>query len=83
MSNINATNLRKNLFDSLDQVIQYNEPLTVSTKKGNAVILSEEDYHSILETIYLISNPDFMKDLKQSKRESRKTYTRYAKGEKW
>jgi len=55
MINTNATNLRKNLFGMLEQTIKYNEPVNVSTKDGNAVILSEEEYNGIMETLYLSS----------------------------
>ena len=57
MLNTNATAFRKNLFTMLEQTIRYNEPINVSTKDGNAVVLSEEDYKSMVETIYLSSNP--------------------------
>ena len=36
---------------------KYNEPVSVSTKEGNAIILSEDDYNSIMETLYLTSIP--------------------------
>lgn len=55
MLNTNATTLRKNLFGILEQTIKYNEPVNVSTKDGNAVILSEDDYNSMMETLYLAS----------------------------
>ena len=57
MLNTNATTLRKNLFGILEQTIKYNEPVNVSTKDGNAVILSEDDYNSMMETLYLASIP--------------------------
>lgn len=57
MVNTNATNLRKNLFGMLEQTIKYNEPVNVSTKDGNAVILSEEEYNGLMETLYLSSIP--------------------------
>ncbi len=57
MTNINATNLRKNLFDYLNSAVEYNDVITVNTKMGNAVILSEEDYNSMQETLYLLSIP--------------------------
>ena len=57
MINTTATNLRKNLFGMLEQTIKYNEPVTVSTKTGNAVILSEEEYNAMMETLYLSSMP--------------------------
>lgn len=42
MLNTNVTNFRKNIFGILQQAIKYNEPVNISTKEGNAVILSEE-----------------------------------------
>ena len=44
MLNTNITNFRKNIFSLLEQTIKYNEPVNISTKAGNAVIISEEDY---------------------------------------
>ncbi|WP_022819198.1 type II toxin-antitoxin system Phd/YefM family antitoxin [Fusobacterium russii] len=61
MTNINATNLRKNLFNYLDTAITYNDVINVNTKKGNAVIISEAEYNGLLETLYLLSVPG-MKD---------------------
>lgn len=61
MLNTNITNFRKNLFNILEQTIKFNEPVNVSTKDGNAVIISEEDYNGLMETVYLSSMPG-MKD---------------------
>ncbi len=58
MININATGFRKDLFTMLDQTIKYNEQINISTKLGNAVLLSEEDYNGIMETLYLASIPN-------------------------
>ena len=55
MLNTNITNFRKNVFGLLEQTIKYNEPVNVSTKDGNAVIISEEDYNGLMETLYLSS----------------------------
>lgn len=57
MLNTNITNFRKNLFNILEQTIKFNEPVNVSTKDGNAVIISEEDYNGLMETVYLSSMP--------------------------
>lgn len=57
MININITNFRKNIFNILEQTIRFNEPVNITTKEGNAVILSEEDYNGLLETLYLSSMP--------------------------
>jgi len=57
MLNTNITAFRKNIFALLEQTIRYNEPINISTKDGNAVVLSEEDYRSMIETLLLSSNP--------------------------
>ncbi len=57
MTNTNATNLRKNLFDYLNSAVEFNDVINVNTKKGNAVILSEQEYNGIIETLYLCSIP--------------------------
>lgn len=57
MINTNVTSFRKNIFSILEQTIKYNEPVNISTKDGNAIILSEEDYNGLMETLYLSSVP--------------------------
>ena len=57
MLNTNITNFRKNIFGMLEQTIKFNEPINISTKDGNAVIISEEDYNGLIETLYLTSDP--------------------------
>lgn len=63
MTNINATNFRRNLFGYLNQAIEYNDVINISTKQGNAVVLSEEDYNGLLETVYLLSDPKVRDEL--------------------
>ncbi|MGN0906203.1 MAG: type II toxin-antitoxin system Phd/YefM family antitoxin [Bullifex sp.] len=58
MLNTNVTNFRKNIFSILEQTIKHNEPVTITTKEGNAVIISEEDYISLMETLHLYSIPE-------------------------
>lgn len=57
MYNTNITNFRKNIFKMLEQTVKYNEPVNISTKDGNAVIISEDEYRSLIETLNLSSNP--------------------------
>lgn len=56
MTNINITNFRKNCFDYIKQAILYNNIINVNTKAGNAVLISEEEYNSLVETLYLSSD---------------------------
>ena len=57
MTTTNITNFRKNAFDYVEQTIKYIQPVKNTTKYGNAVLLSEEDYSGIMETLYLVSAP--------------------------
>ncbi len=57
MTNTNITNFRKNIYEMLETTIKYNEPINISTKKGNAVVISEEDYNNLMETLYIMSVP--------------------------
>ncbi len=63
MTNTNVTNFRKNIFSLLEQTIKYNEPVNISTKDGNAVVISEEDYNGLMETLYLSSVPGLREDI--------------------
>ena len=63
MTNTNITNFRKNIYEMLETTIKYNEPINVSTKNGNAVVLSEEDYNSIMETLYIESVPGLKEEI--------------------
>lgn len=57
MLSTNITNFRKNIFGMLEQTIKFNEPVNISTKDGNAIVVSEEDYNGLMETLYLSSIP--------------------------
>lgn len=63
MSITNATTLRKNLFGYLDAAI-HDEKIIVTTKEGNAAIISEEYLHSLEETCYLCSIPGMAQSIK-------------------
>lgn len=69
MKNINITNFRKDIYELLEQTIKYNEPINITTKNGNAVVMSEEDYNSLMETLYIESvsglKDDIIKGMKE------------------
>ncbi len=70
MTNTNITNFRKNIYEMLETTIEYNEPINISTKKGNAVVLSEEDYNSLMETLYISSIPHLKEEIIKRKNAS-------------
>ncbi len=57
MRTITATKARSNLYKLIDETAKASEPVYISGKRNNAVLLSEEDWRSIQETLYLLSVP--------------------------
>jgi antitoxin YefM len=54
---LNATTARKNFFKVMEETIVTHEPVIITGKNGNVVMLSEEDWRSIQETLFLCSIP--------------------------
>ena len=68
MTNTNITNLSKNLYSMIDNAIKYDEPINVSTKNGNAIIMSEEEYNNLIETLFISSKTELKEEIiKRSK----------------
>lgn len=59
---------RENLFNLAQSVIESHEPVILTGKKGNIVILSEDDFKSIQETLYLHSIPNLIEDVKEGRK---------------
>ena len=67
MINTNVTHFRKNVSTLLEQTLKFNEPIHVSTRNGNVVVLSEDDYRGILETLEMNANPVMKQKLLEGK----------------
>ena len=65
MATTNATNARQNLFRLIDQVNSDHEPLFITGKKGSAVLISEDDWRAIQETLFLDSIPGMSESIKK------------------
>lgn len=63
MTNTNATNFRQNAFEYFEKAITLGDMVTVTTKNGNAVVMSEEDYSALMETVYLLSATGTAKEI--------------------
>lgn len=63
MSTYNITNARENLYSIAEDVLN-NELVTITTKNGNLVVMSEADWEGVLETLYLMSDPEFEEDVR-------------------
>ena len=74
MTNTNITNFRKDIYNLLENTIKYNEPINISTKNGNAVVISEEDYNSIMETLYVMSVPNLKDEIVKRENDNDEEY---------
>ena len=57
MTTINATKARTELYKLLEQVTETREPVHITGRRGSAVLIAEDDWRSIQETLYLLSTP--------------------------
>ena len=57
MKTITATSARSDLYRIIDSAQSTHEPVQITGKRGNAVLLAEDDWRAIQETIYLLGIP--------------------------
>jgi antitoxin YefM len=65
MDTTSITNARKELYKIVDNCVKYNNRTLLTTKEGNAILLSEEDYNSLIESLYLAGIPGVYEDIEQ------------------
>ena len=85
MSTINITNARQNLFQLVSDVNVGFNPITIVNNKGkNAVLISEDEWKNIEETLYLSSIPGFVDNVNEiRKNEDWKKAKEFNPDEKW
>lgn len=68
MGSISITNARKYIYKLVENVATNNKPITITNNKGsNAVLISEDDWNAIEETLYLNSIPGFVDSINKIK----------------
>jgi prevent-host-death family protein len=65
MNIINATEARARLYTLIDETAASHQPVIITGKRGNAVLISEEDWNAISETLYLLSVPGMRESIKE------------------
>ena len=84
MSIINITAARDNLFKLVNDVNVGFNPITIVNNKGkNAVLISEDEWNNISETLYLYSIPGLVDSIVDSAKEPKEDRTKYVEGEEW
>lgn len=64
MNTLTASEARANLYRLIDQTAESHEPIVISGKRNNAVLLSVEDWSAIQETLYLLAVPGMRESIK-------------------
>jgi len=65
MSILKATEARANLYNLIDEAADSHQPIVITGKRNNAVLISEEDWNAINETLHLISVPGMRDSIKE------------------
>ncbi len=63
MKSINVTTARKEIYTLLREVHENSNPIMITSKDGDAYLVSAEDWHAVQETLYLLSIPGMREDL--------------------
>ena len=64
MTTLTASEARANLYRLIDQTAQSHRPILISGKRSNAVLVAEEDWTAIQETLFLLSVPGMRDSIK-------------------
>jgi antitoxin YefM len=65
MATITATEARRRLYQLLDEVSESHEPVQITGRRGNAVLVSEDDWRAVQETLYLLSVPGMRESIRE------------------
>ncbi len=63
MKTLSATQARKDIYRLLDEASETHKPIQITGKRSNAVLVSEEDWRAIQETLYLSSIPGMQESI--------------------
>jgi prevent-host-death family protein len=63
MSTMTASEARSKLYRLIDQAAESHKPIRITGKRNSAVLVSEEDWASVQETMFLLSIPNMRETL--------------------
>ena len=65
MTSLPVSQARSRLYQLLDEAAESHEPIQITGKRSNAMLISEEDWRSIQETLYLVSMPGMRESIRE------------------
>lgn len=76
VTTLTATQARANLFKLLDQAAEYHEPIQITGRRNNGILVSEEDFRAMQETLYLLGVPGMKASLIEARKASLRAYSK-------
>lgn len=70
MQTLTASAARANLYRLMNQTAESHQPITISGKRHDAVLVAAEDWQAIQETLYLLAVPGMRESIKEGMAES-------------
>ena len=70
MTTLKVTEARANLYKLIDDTVVNHKPLVITGKRGNVVLLAEDDWNAINETLHLLSVPGMRESILEGMQES-------------
>lgn len=70
MTTISASEARANLYRLIDEAASSHQPLLISGKRNNAILISEDDWKAMQETVFLLSIPGMRESIREGMEES-------------
>ena len=77
MINLNISNARDELYKLASSCIKYNDIVTINTKEGNVILLSEDDYNSLIESLYLAGIKGVYEDIEKAVKTPTSEFSKY------
>ena len=65
MKTIGVTKARSNLYKLIDEAATTSQPIQITGKRTNAILISEDDWRAIQETLYLLSIPGMRDSIRE------------------
>jgi len=67
MTTLTASQARQSLFQLVKKSVKGHMPIKITSKSGDVVLVSQEDYESLLETLELLSTPGMLKSIREAR----------------
>ena len=79
MTTLTATEARQDLFRLVEKSVKGHVPIRITSRAGDVLLISEDDYESLIETLELLSTKGFLKSIREAKADIKARRTKSVK----